>query len=112
MLDSDDIANETSEDCNENGVPDECDIANWAEDCDHNGVPDGCQATHIGDMDFSAVIDLGDVPGLEACMTGPCESAACVDALGTDPCCDLVDFDSDGDIDLADFAIFQLMFGT
>lgn len=38
-----DIVNGTSEDCNENGAPDECDIANGtSEDCNNNGVIDEC----------------------------------------------------------------------
>ena len=43
-----DIAEGTSLDCNTNGVPDECDIAGCAADpacgdCDTNGIPDGCE---------------------------------------------------------------------
>ncbi|NOT02408.1 MAG: hypothetical protein HOP29_17525 [Phycisphaerales bacterium] len=39
-----------SSDCNENEIPDECDIANCGadpncRDCNENGVPDGCEAT-------------------------------------------------------------------
>ncbi|MCK4660438.1 MAG: hypothetical protein KAV82_13020, partial [Phycisphaerae bacterium] len=38
-----DIAGGTSEDCNSNSVPDECDIAGGtSEDCNTNGVPDEC----------------------------------------------------------------------
>lgn len=41
-----DIANGTSHDCNLNGVPDECDLANGSSrDCNHNGVPDECDIT-------------------------------------------------------------------
>jgi hypothetical protein len=38
-----DIAEGTSQDCNGNGIPDECDIdSGYSEDCNHNGVPDDC----------------------------------------------------------------------
>lgn len=38
-----DIANGTSQDCNANGIPDECDLAKGTSvDCDLNGVPDEC----------------------------------------------------------------------
>jgi hypothetical protein len=38
-----DIANGTSLDCNRNGIPDECDIANGTSlDCNGNGIPDEC----------------------------------------------------------------------
>ncbi len=38
-----DIANGTSRDCNLNRVPDECDIANGtSKDCNGNGIPDEC----------------------------------------------------------------------
>ncbi len=38
-----DIAEGTSQDCNKNGVPDECDLADGtSEDCNENGVPDEC----------------------------------------------------------------------
>lgn len=36
--DSDDINNGTSEDCDSNGVPDEC-----QNDCDNDGIPDACE---------------------------------------------------------------------
>jgi uncharacterized repeat protein (TIGR01451 family) len=39
-----DIANQTSQDCNGNGVPDECDLASQSsQDCNQNGIPDECE---------------------------------------------------------------------
>lgn len=38
VLDATDIANQTSNDCDDNDVPDECDY-----DCDGNGIPDRCE---------------------------------------------------------------------
>jgi hypothetical protein len=41
--DEEDIANGTSEDCNNNGVPDECDLADGtSQDCNGNSIPDEC----------------------------------------------------------------------
>jgi len=38
-----DIADDTSRDCNANGIPDECDIATGtSRDCNLNGIPDEC----------------------------------------------------------------------
>lgn len=38
-----DVADGTSEDCNNNGIPDECDVADGtSEDCNANGIPDEC----------------------------------------------------------------------
>ncbi len=44
--DSEDVANGTSEDCNENGSPDECDP-----DCNTNGIPDECDITDGASLD-------------------------------------------------------------
>jgi hypothetical protein len=39
-----DIANGTSADCNANGIPDECDLASDnSADCNSNGTPDECE---------------------------------------------------------------------
>jgi hypothetical protein len=37
-----DITGGFSEDCNANGIPDECDIAGGTPDCNDNGIPDSC----------------------------------------------------------------------
>jgi hypothetical protein len=43
-----DIADQSSLDCDENGVPDECDIASGASpDSDGDGVPDSCEALRV-----------------------------------------------------------------
>jgi hypothetical protein len=44
--DTQDINDGTSEDCNENGIPDECELGG-TEDCNSNGVPDLCDI-HAG----------------------------------------------------------------
>ena len=38
------VADECEDDCDGNGIPDECDIADGAVDCDGNGIPDTCEA--------------------------------------------------------------------
>jgi len=46
-----DIAFSTSEDCNENGIPDECDIAaNVSLDENENGIPDECEGGQRGEL--------------------------------------------------------------
>jgi len=58
MPDAEDVANETSADCNANGVPDECDV-----DCNANGVPDDCDlaAGTSPDCNANAIPDECDV---------------------------------------------------
>jgi len=49
-------------DCNNNGVPDDQDIAGgYSQDCDSDGVPDECQLGGIGDCNQNGVMDLCDI---------------------------------------------------
>jgi hypothetical protein len=65
-----DIAEGTSEDCNDNGVPDECDIEEGTSlDCQPNEIPDEC------DIEFGTSADDNgnDVPDeCEACVYETC----------------------------------------
>lgn len=56
-------------DCNENGVPDDCDIASgyWA-DINTNNVPDLCE--HLGDFNLDNLVNLEDVDGFVAVLLG------------------------------------------
>ncbi len=99
-----------STDCNANNVPDECDVAAGAADCNTNGLPDTCDRP--GDANGDGLISLADVSFLNACSTGPCAGTSCTPALYTNSCCATVDMDSDGDVDLPDFAEFQKRFNT
>jgi hypothetical protein len=52
----------TATDCNRNGVPDECDLANGTADCNANGVPDSCDiATGAADCNGNQVPDSCDI---------------------------------------------------
>jgi|GEM_PF-4531486 len=46
-------------DCNENGILDECDIADMtADDCNGNGIPDECESVSTNDCDNDGETDL------------------------------------------------------
>jgi hypothetical protein len=52
----------TSEDCNTNGIPDECDIASgFSQDLNGNGVPDECEAE---DCNGNGIPDHLDIAGI------------------------------------------------
>ena len=69
-------------------------------------MPNGCDScaggAASGDTDASGSVDLGDYADLELCLLGP------DDNLGIG--CECFDFDSNGDNDLEDFAVFQTNF--
>ncbi len=100
------------DDCNGNDVPDECDIdAGTSLDCNANRVPDECEAIGGGDFDADGAISLGDYAALEDCLAGPGlppapPEPACVDAY-----LNAFDFNADDDVDVDDFASFQVVFG-
>ncbi|MCO6438405.1 MAG: hypothetical protein J5J06_15040 [Phycisphaerae bacterium] len=52
-----DLAFGISPDCDDNGVPDECDVVSGAADCDGNLVPDVCEE----DCNANSVVDACDV---------------------------------------------------
>jgi len=50
------------QDCNANGIPDECDIAGGTPDCDANGVPDECDlAGGAPDCNANGILDSCDI---------------------------------------------------
>jgi|GEM_PF-1569342 len=131
IADTCDIAAETSLDCNQNTVPDECEP-----DCDENGIPDDCIPP--ADSDLDGVDDCSDLCPLStpesACACPPdgeccwqdgffCldgyQPQHCLDLGGVPECipapctqgCLMGDFDSDGDLDLRDYAAMQIGFG-
>lgn len=73
-------------------------------DCNMNGLPDECElADHTGD----GFIDVSDADGFASCLTAPCGSTFCSPALYGNPCCAIGDLDADGDVDLRDWAEYQ-----
>ena len=51
-----------TEDCNDNGIPDSCDIAlGNSTDADGNGVPDECDGDCPGDLNGDGIVDVEDV---------------------------------------------------
>jgi len=82
-------------DCNVNGVPDECDIAaETSYDCNVSGVPDECEK---GDSDGDGDADLFDFARFQTCF-----ASAGATTLGYE-CC-IFDVEPDEDVDLDDFA--------
>ena len=81
-----------------------------ANDCNQNGIPDECDAIEAGDFDGDGDVDLDDFEDFTECMAGP-ETAPDPTISGcADACLDAFDFDGDQDVDLNDFAGFQEAF--
>lgn len=99
--DEDDIALGTSKDCNVNAVPDECEADH---DCNGNKVPDECEGS--GDVNFDCMVNIDDYGVFFDCMGGPGDPYP--QGLG----CIYFDVDGDLDIDMADFAGFQTLMGS
>lgn len=84
-------------------------------------APDGtlyiaCRDQHLyafrdpaGDLNYDQRIDLTDYAHFDDCMTAPRIWGT---KSNTRPGCELLDFDRDWDVDLADYAAFQNAFGT
>lgn len=82
-------------DCNENGVPDECDIASGlSRDFNGDGVPDEC-GNPLGDLDDDGDVDLSDLAALLTAY------GTCDEDLAYDPAADL---DNSGCVTLCDLA--------
>jgi hypothetical protein len=89
-------------DCNGNLVADAEDIAEGTSpDWNENGIPDGCEQG--GDATGDGDVDIADFAILDGCTRGPGE------AYDADVCT-LIDFDDDGDADFADFGALQRTF--
>lgn len=63
-----------------------------------------------GNFDGDGLLELSDFAQVAGCLTGPCGSPPCEPSLYVDPCCAIANSDNDGDVDLKDFAAFQLAF--
>jgi M6 family metalloprotease-like protein len=92
-------------DCNNNAVPDADDIAAQSSlDCNATDIPDECEVMPAGDHNADGVVDAGDVAGVRRLFRRPGwgpnpASPACLQT-----CLDVFDQDFDGDIDLMDYA--------
>jgi hypothetical protein len=97
----------TDGDCNGNGNPDSCDIADHlTPDCNENGTPDECEFILPGDINADQNIDKADLLELLTCLTGPCAGNECA-ALLEEACCSHANLDGDADVDLHDVAVIQ-----
>jgi hypothetical protein len=68
-------------------------------------IANACSCASPGDYDGDGQVDLYDFAHWDDCMTGP--------DMGSYPAgCEVFDFNIDGDVDLADFAVFTRVFGT
>jgi len=84
----------TGLDCNDNGIPDECDIAGGdSDDLNDNGIPDECECP--ADFDGDGDVDAADLAELLSSW-GPC-------ADPPDDC--PADLNGDGQVDAFDLAI-------
>ena len=85
-------------DCNANGVPDVCDIAEGAsDDVDGDGRPDECGLRCVGDLDGDGTVDGGDLTALLG-HWGTQDAAA--------------DLDGDGVVDGGDLSRLLAFWGT
>ncbi|MCK6486081.1 MAG: hypothetical protein HUU22_13215 [Phycisphaerae bacterium] len=90
----------SNNDCNSNGIPDECDIAFGGQDANGNGVPDECEVqpcgTCAGDINNSSFVDGDDIQLFVHCLL-----------TGQSPTeCACADMDADADVDNDDLAAF------
>ncbi len=88
-------------DCNNNIFPDQCDIASSSSlDLNQDAIPDEC--TIPGDTDNDVDIDLTDFA-----VYFECDNAT---EGGVPPGCEVFDFNRDNEINLTDFAQFQVRY--
>ena len=74
----------------------------WRTACSH-AADLGAYEFRSGDVDGDGAVELDDFTVFEACLLGPAGGLAELD-------CACVDFDTSGDVDLVDFAAFQILF--
>lgn len=75
VADECDLADGTSHDCNHNGIPDECDIASGtSHDCNQNGIPDECDLSStlpgFVTCDVSPMASVGVTISFQVCAHG------------------------------------------
>ena len=74
-------------DCNQNGVPDGCDITSGhSPDADGNGIPDECEVppcTLMGDMNLDGTVNALDIQGFVDCVLGAGTNCNCGNFAGS-----------------------------
>ncbi len=89
-------------DCNGNEIDDALDISEArSRDCNDNGVPDECE--YRADADGDGLTNLTDFAAFFGDLTGP-------GGAPKGPCSQLSDIDHDGDVDLHDYYLFTHVF--
>jgi len=85
-----DIAFDVSPDCNENGIPDECDLSSQtSDDCNANDVPDECEAD-CNDNDIADECDIAALTSPDCNTNGiPDECEADCNGNGSPDDCDV-----------------------
>jgi len=102
-----------SRDCNQNGQPDECDIASARDaDCNQNGIPDECDSHAGNDRDGNGIPDECELPRFhrgDANGDGDLDIADAVftlrylfSALLEVSCMEAADYNNDGEVNISD----------
>ncbi len=87
-----DIASGLSQDCNHNGIPDECDVAAGTSlDLNQNGIPDECERALLGDMNCDGAVNAFDIDPFVLAVANPAGYQAAY------PNCDIMNGDINGD---------------
>ena len=87
-----DVASGFSQDCNGNGLPDECDIsAGTSLDANGNGIPDECETGLLGDMNCDGLVNAFDIDPFVLALTNPASYQAAY------PACQIMNADINGD---------------
>jgi hypothetical protein len=92
-------------DCNENGIHDGDDLATGtSQDVNNNAIPDECEG--LSDLNEDGVVDLDDFAMFKYCLAGPDFTflpTGCSEQEFA-----ATDLDDDNDVDAFDFAVFAL----
>jgi len=98
-------------DCNRNGVVDTEDIAaERSADCNDNGLPDECEYLKPADLDLNRLLNADDEAVFTRCLGGPALSEGLRSSTFVEPCCIHADRDADGDVDLHDLQLLRTAF--